>query len=38
MTENIDTFSIETLPVWLIIPIAFFLIGGGLIILIVTLT
>jgi len=37
MTQNIDTLSIETLPLWLTIPIVFFLIAGGLIILIGTL-
>lgn len=34
MIENIDALSIETLPLWLVIPIAVFLIAGGLIILI----
>lgn len=37
MTQNIDALSIETLPLWLTIPIVFFLIVGGLIILIGTL-
>jgi multicomponent K+:H+ antiporter subunit G len=34
MTQGIDTLLIAELPLWLTIPIVFFLIGGGLIILI----
>jgi multicomponent K+:H+ antiporter subunit G len=34
MTQGIDILLLETLPLWLTIPIVFFLIGGGLIILI----
>jgi multicomponent K+:H+ antiporter subunit G len=37
MNQQIDALAIETLPVWLTIPIVFFLIVGGLIILIGTL-